>query len=42
MEELDLEEVRIRPRKSDISVGAIALVWTPWRVDRSGLAEPAF
>ncbi len=42
LEELDLEEVRIRPRKSDISVGAIALVWTPWRLDRSGLAEPAF
>jgi hypothetical protein len=41
-EELELEEVQIRPRKSDISVGAIALVWTPWRLDRSGLAEPAF
>jgi hypothetical protein len=42
LEELDLEEVRIRPRKSDISVGTIVLVWTPWRLDRSGLAEPAF
>ncbi len=41
-EELELEEVKIRPRKGDISVGAIALVWTPWRLDRSGLAEPAF
>jgi hypothetical protein len=41
-EELDLEEVQIRPRKGDISVGAIALIWTPWRLDRSGSAEPAF
>jgi hypothetical protein len=42
LEELELEEVQVRPRKSDISVGAIALVWTPWRLDRSGLAEPAY
>jgi hypothetical protein len=42
LEELELEEVHIRPRKSDISVGTIALIWTPWRLDRSGLAEPLF
>jgi hypothetical protein len=41
-EDLELEEVQIQPRKGDISVGTIALIWTPWRLDRSGLAEPAF
>ncbi len=42
LEELELEEVQIRPRKGDISVGDIVLIWTPWRLDRSGLAEPAY
>jgi hypothetical protein len=41
-EELELEELQIRPRKGDISIGTIALVWTPWRLEQSGLAEPAF
>ncbi len=41
-EELELEELQIRPRKGDISVGAVALKRTPWRVEPSGLAEPAF
>jgi hypothetical protein len=28
-----LERVEVRPRKSDISVGTIALAWVPWRAD---------
>jgi phage host-nuclease inhibitor protein Gam len=39
---LELTEVPIRPRKSDLSVDQVALVWTPWIVDASGIAEPAF
>jgi hypothetical protein len=39
---LELEEIVIRPRKSDIVVGAIRLAWTPWSVDTSGIAERAF
>jgi hypothetical protein len=36
----DLEEIVIRPRKSDISVSAPVLLWRPWAVDESGIAEP--
>ena len=39
---LELQEVRIRPRKADIAVDRIALVWTPWKVGADGIAEPAF
>ena len=37
---LQLEEVRIPPRKSDIEVRDVALLWVPWRLDRDGIAEP--
>ncbi len=39
---LQLEAVQVRPRKSDITVGRVALAWTPWRVGPDGTAEPAF
>jgi hypothetical protein len=39
---LELKTVDIRPRKSDTSLGRIALVWTPWRVGKDGIAEPIF
>ncbi len=31
----------IRPRKSDLAVEGLTLVWTPWRVGSEGVAEPA-
>ncbi|MFT7638376.1 MAG: hypothetical protein ACI9G1_000097 [Pirellulaceae bacterium] len=40
--ELDLEELEIAPRKSDLDVERVALVWLPWRVDKDGIAEPNF
>ncbi|TWU14010.1 AAA-like domain protein [Symmachiella macrocystis] len=39
---LELEELSMRPRKSDIDVDEVALLWTPWRVDADGTAEPVF
>ncbi len=33
------EEVAIRPRKSDLAVDRVALVWVPWRVGSDGAAE---
>jgi hypothetical protein len=39
---LELKTVKIRPRKSDIALGRVALVWTPWRVGKDGIAEPIF
>jgi len=41
-DELDVQEVFIKPRKSDISVSRIALVWTPWELDSMGLGKPAY
>jgi len=38
----DIAEKTIAPRKADIAVGKVALVWTPWRVEDSGIAEPAY
>jgi hypothetical protein len=40
--ELVCEELPIRPRKSDLTVERVALVWTPWRVGADGIAEPDF
>ena len=39
---LELEEKRIRPLKSDIAVGRVALLWRPWVVGGDGVAEPVF
>jgi hypothetical protein len=36
---LELTEYPIRPRKADIAVTKVALVWTPWRVTPEGIAE---
>jgi hypothetical protein len=41
-ENIEIQEILIKPRKSDISVSDISLVWIPWRVGSSGLAEPAY
>jgi hypothetical protein len=35
-----LEKVDVRPRKSDIAIDRVALVWTPWRVGPDGVATP--
>jgi multidrug resistance efflux pump len=42
VEKLEFEELSVRPRKSDIEIADVALVWTPWRVDASGIAEPLY
>jgi len=41
-ENLKLEQLEVTPRKSDIRVDEVQLVWTPWLVDEAGIAEPAF
>jgi hypothetical protein len=41
-EDIMLREILIRPRKTDIMVGGLALVWTPWRMSQDGIAEPLF
>ena len=41
-EALGLEELFVRPRKSDISVEKFGVLWLPFRVDSTGIAEPAY
>jgi hypothetical protein len=36
-----LRKVQISPRKSDIAVGEVALVWAPWRKGADGFPTPA-
>jgi hypothetical protein len=40
--QLELQELTVRPRKSDMQIEQVALVWRPWRVDDNGIAEPAW
>jgi hypothetical protein len=39
---LELESLTVKPLKTDIQVERLSVIWTPWHVDASGLAEPAF
>jgi F0F1-type ATP synthase membrane subunit b/b' len=41
-EHLEIEELEVRPRKKDITVEPVSVVWTPWFVDPSGTSIPAF
>jgi hypothetical protein len=39
---IELTEKTLRPRKSDLTVESLDLVWVPWSVSPEGIAEPAF
>jgi len=39
---LSLRAVEVPARKSDIAVGEVALVWTPWRKGADGFPAPAY
>ena len=39
-ETLVLEEIAIVPKKADIAIGSVALVWQPWIVRMDGAVEP--
>ena len=39
VDDLELSDKVIRPRKSDIDIVRVALVWTPWKIDANGRAE---
>jgi hypothetical protein len=39
---LPLTRTEIKPRKGDISVDKVALVWLPFRIDAQGHAEAVF
>jgi hypothetical protein len=39
---LTLEPLELKPRKSDIEIDQVALVWLPWRVDLEGHEAPVY
>lgn len=39
---LTLRKTQVSPRKSDIAVGEIAVVWAPWRMGADGFPAPAY
>jgi hypothetical protein len=39
-ENLALEAIEIPPRKTDIKVKQVSLVWIPWQIDADGIATP--
>ena len=42
VDNLEFEELKLPPRKSDLSVEQFAVVWLPWEVDENGIAEPVY
>ncbi|HTL50308.1 MAG TPA: DUF87 domain-containing protein [Steroidobacteraceae bacterium] len=38
---VELEKLRIAPRKSDIAIGRIGIAWEPWRAGPDGFPRPA-
>jgi hypothetical protein len=34
---LEIEEVDVQPKKTDVTIGRVTLCWTPWTVDATGL-----
>ena len=41
-EALSVTEVKVAPRKSDLDIESLLLLWTPWRVRADGVAQPAY
>ena len=42
VDSIELESIPLRPKKADLSIAKIVLVWTPWHLDVAGTAEPLF
>jgi hypothetical protein len=42
IDQVEVETIEIRPLKGSLAVERLALVWTPWAVDASGIATPLF
>jgi len=39
-EKLELEQIEIKPKKSDIGVTQVALAWVPWSIGSDGTSQP--
>lgn len=41
-ENVQVESFELKPQKGDIEVDKVSLVWLPWRIDKTGHAEPVY
>jgi len=41
-DQLPLEEIDVKPRKADVEIDRVSLIWLPYRVDSRGATEPAY
>jgi hypothetical protein len=39
---VSLDRIDLKPRKADIEVDSVSLVWLPWRIDPQGHGEPVY
>lgn len=42
IDKIELDPTEIPPRKSDLKTEDVAILWTPWQVDSTGIATPLF
>ena len=42
VDNLEFTDLKVTPRKSDISVEDFGVIWLPWRIDSSGIAEEVY
>ncbi|MEX2315700.1 MAG: hypothetical protein WD669_01020 [Pirellulales bacterium] len=42
LSKLEIEPLSVPPRKGDVDVNEVSLIWLPWRVDAAGRAEPVY
>ncbi|MEO1615656.1 MAG: ATP-binding protein [Planctomycetota bacterium] len=42
IDQIELESTDIPPRKSDLKVKDVEILWTPWEVDANGIATPLY
>lgn len=42
IQNLELETVIVAPRKGDLKISEVQLVWAPWQIDAHGMAQPLF
>jgi hypothetical protein len=42
VDNFDYQDLEVTPRKSDISVEEMAVLWLPWKIDSNGIAETIY
>lgn len=42
LDQLEINIIEVKPRKTDLEAGTVHLVWTPWMIDVDGIASRAY